>query len=511
MRFKLVLFDSWYSNGYLAMSRDNQHTDETPVDRDTVLSLNFVPQWARRPPDAIRIKRFDDDRGRGRDHMPQPKGGGRRNRAQTGPGGGGSASASYKREAKGKRATPTAGGKLTAKGGHSSPSSGALPNQMPTSSPAARSARPGGRASVPTRSSARPGDERLEVQFLPEKKAIGELVKRIKGSKKAYPLLDLASLLLAREGLCFVRIEVKAEARDTCMLYQCKLCHTIALDEESLQQHIVNDHVDAYFDQETQEVDPPSGVFVCVAKCGISGALLGPPNHHRYAEAVKELHATQFAHMDMEAYRRRIEISHDPEDVEAWKAACSQRTVYLLKARAAEAEAAEEGSMTLLEAQRYMRQHIVPAKLKRVHRVGLPEAEAHRIRDARIRAAIRQTWQAESRFPIHLALALRAALRSRSLHVFRAGSGRGVHFVMPIRPTAIDPESAIPEIRDMLVYLHDHPGCTRKHILQDLLPGVGPEDARSKALLEPLHWLADKGHVIEFFNGTLSVPLLPSK
>jgi hypothetical protein len=26
--------------------------------------------------------------------------------------------------------------------------------------------------------------------------------------------------------------------------------------------------------------------------------------------------------------------------------------------------------------------------------------------------------------------------------------------------------------------------------------------------LQPLHWLIERGHILEFFNGTLSVPLV---
>jgi hypothetical protein len=39
------------------------------------------------------------------------------------------------------------------------------------------------------------------------------------------------------------------------------------------------------------------------------------------------------------------------------------------------------------------------------------------------------------------------------------------------------------------------------------LPHDGEEAGR---LLSPLRWLIEKGHVIEFFNGTLSAPSVPS-
>ncbi len=472
-----------------AADRDHQ---SPAVDVDAVLELNFVPQWARRPPDAVRFSRYDDagersDRrgGPARDRDPLRK---RQSRERRPDGVRPPREPSTRREA-------VAGSERAS---------------APLAQPRERTE--GDRAvHAPRDRAVRPAEQQqaaapVTVQFLPERKAILELVKRIKGSKKAYPLLDLASLLLAKEGMCFVKIEVEPSAREQWAIHQCAFCQTIGLDRSWMERHIADEHIDAVFDIQTEAVEPPSGVFVCVAKCGLSGTLLGPPNHHSYTEAVKELHAARYAGMDLDQYRSRIEISHDPEDVEKWKAACSERTVYRLRADGEEAK-----PISAREASRYMQLEVVPDKIKSLHRVVLTEPAAHLVRDPRIRSALRQEWQRETRFPIHVALALRAAFRSRQLHLFKTGSGKGMHFVMPVQPVAIDPETTIPEIREALLYLQAHPGCTRSEMVEDLLPGLGPDDDRVKQLLQPLHWLADRGHVIEFFNGTLSVPLHRAK
>jgi hypothetical protein len=344
------------------------------------------------------------------------------------------------------------------------------------------------------------------VRFLPEQKALSDLIRRVSASMRAYPLLDLASMLMSKEGLCYVRLDVLPEARDF-RLFQCKHCGTLARSRDAIEAHVSEAHLDLIFDIEEKQVDPPSGVFVCVAKCGYSGELLGPPNHHSYAENVKRLHAERFSNMELETYRRHIQTSHDEEDVARWKEQASKKVIYMLKAKDGDAETERE-EMTWIDAHRHMTTVVAPASVTSSRRIALAEKVAHGIQDPSIRHMLRAEWQQESRFPIHLAFALRAAFRHRGLHLFKTKGerGRGMNFVTAIKPVPLDPETAIPAIRDALLFMQEHPGCTRKDMVSALRPDADPESDEVKALLQPIHWLVEKGHVIEFFNGTLSVP-----
>jgi len=472
--------------------------DQATLETDTFLDLNFVPQWARRPPDAVHAARFSDgdssrrvrparadrtDRG-GRDS------GGRERRvrpARTGKGESGAASVGREQRRDPDGARVPSGRSL-----RSEPQGAARPVAGVSGGP-----------TVHVGAAVADGQELLHAQFLPERKAVLGLTKRIAGSHKAYPLLDLAGVVLAREGLCYVRLEVQQEAGARC-LFQCQLCRTVALAREDIAMHIVEDHLADYFAIETETVDPPAGVFVCVAICGMSGKLLGPPNHHSYGEAVKAMHAEQFSHMDIEQYRGRIRVSHDPADVERWKAACTTRTVY--RRTVVEGEEEPAAPVSHKEAQRFMREEIVPRRIKSLRRVVLREAEAHAVQDPLVRGVLHRAWQREVRFPIQVALALRAALRGQHLHVFKAGGGKGMHFVTGVKPVALDPDTAVPAIREALRYLEEHPGCTREEMLEDLVGHVNAEEPRARELLQPIHWLTERGHIIEFFNGRLAVP-----
>jgi hypothetical protein len=93
------------------------------------------------------------------------------------------------------------------------------------------------------------------------------------------------------------------------------------------------------------------------------------------------------------------------------------------------------------------------------------------------------------------------------MHLFLFKAGGGITFVTPIHPHALAPEHAIAPIREVLEFLHAHPGCTRQQLLDGLRPGAAADSPEVVAVLNPLRWLIDRGHVIEFFNGTLAVPM----
>jgi len=166
--------------------------------------------------------------------------------------------------------------------------------------------------------------------------------------------------------------------------------------------------------------------------------------------------------------------------------------------------------MRVADADAYMKEHVVPKLLVSTKRAVISEDIAHKIQDPLIKRLLREEWQNEAGFPLKVSFALRAAFKHKQLFVFKAGKGRGVNFVTAVQPVPLNPEHATPEINEVLTYLREHPGCTR----QDMASALRPDDALDsdavKTLLQPLHWLIDRGHIIEFFNGTLSVALMKS-
>jgi len=104
-------------------------------------------------------------------------------------------------------------------------------------------------------------------------------------------------------------------------------------------------------------------------------------------------------------------------------------------------------------------------------------------------------------------MALRPAFKHSRFFIFSAG--KKDKFVTGIAPKPFGNEVVVEEIGQMLNVLKQNPGCDRHFILSQLgLEGEGIDEDNAEQLkaLSPLAWLVERGHVIEFYNGTLAIP-----
>jgi hypothetical protein len=415
--------------------------------KDLILDLNFVPQWARKPPGENHYARKDDvDKRRPprRDDRRRPeRRDGRRDGQAVRP----------RREA---------------------------PERREPSRP----------ARVPIR------ELPVSVSFLPEQKRLASLVRQIHHSRRAFPLMDLANLLIHDAEGYLVKIEVNKDSGDF-GLFQCTYCKSVACTEELVTQHILSRHLADFYDKEEIETEPPSGNFPGVARCRKTGILLGPPNHHSYTEKLMEVHQARFANLSLEEYKRNIEVVKDEELIEQWREESRKQTLYRLKS------APEADPMDMRKAEIAFAKE-VPGLYESVLRAIVPAKVAQNLEDRDIVHAIHQVWSKESRFPLSMSFAMRAAFRHMHLHLFKAGK---VNFVTHIKPHPINPEDTVENIAEVLMFLKEHPGSTRQHLLEVLHPSLDPKSKEALDALQPLGWLIERGHIIEFFNGTLSVPL----
>jgi len=433
------------------MEPENTTAEDTAsVSKDLILELNFVPDWARKPPE---INYFD--RETGEDTGRRPRG---RDFSQKRPD-----SRDRRRDAR-------------------------KPDRR--------------REERPSRHERREPREWVEkpavnIRFLPQHRYLSEVIRRIRLSRRAHPLMQVAGLFVSNPGSCEVRIDVLHDAKDTC-LFQCRICGMVALSQDSVFRHMMQKHLDEFLVKEEKEIPAPAGAFKCVLQCGLSGVLIGPPNHHSTAARIKEIWTTQYPRMSEEEYKSYLKTLHEPEKIEQWKEQNRKIVVYRKKTAA-------EGDkpMDWNTAAAYFIKEIAPLQYDKARRVSLSGAVARSIEDRGLSMAIRDAWQNESRFPSSLIGALRGAFHNKDLQLFKAG--KGAIFVSDIKPSPLDPERAIPSIRDVLLYLKDHPGCSRENIVNALRPGSAMDSKEATKILSPLTWLIERGHIIEFFDGTLSV------
>ena len=420
------------------MTGESKMQGDTPV-ADAILDLNFVPTWAKQPPTHNPYAGQTPEAPEGRSREMPP---------------------ARRRERRPVPARP----------------------EKPARAPAAPAVSP------PTG---------IQIHFIPERRQLGALVHRLRASRRAYPLVELARLLLSRPEFHEVKIECDAPAGAAMPLYQCRLCGAVYRSRSDALRHIASDHLDHWFEARNIEREPPTGQFPFVL-CSPGGRLLGPPNHHLFAEALREAHETEAPTVPIQTFREQLTPVRDPEAIDQWKQSVSRTVGYGLRA------APDEPTRTRHEAQVWILENQAGDQVQGTTRAIVPATVASRMEDPALRAALQAAWAREQRFPMTMVFALRPALRHMGLHLFKGVESHT--FVSAVAPTPLDPERAIPVIRDALSYLAAHPGCSQEQMVRDLFPGRDTSTAEVRQWLQHLHWLIDKGHVIQFFDGSLAVP-----
>ena len=356
----------------------------------------------------------------------------------------------------------------------------------------------------------------LEIRVLPEQKALGAIIRRVQTSHRAFPLRDIASLFLDNPNSCLIRIEPLKDQQVP--LFQCKVCGFPALTEEEVRTHLTNHHIHDFFEIEEVDCEPPSGVFNSVARCSLSGELLGPPNHHSFASKLQEVLRSKYPNMSEETYRARIEVVREPEVIEQWRQQCTRKKVYRRKGVVTETvpvnpptDGVEVPAEPLPKAPPLSREvaelvftrEIVPAHLSSVKHLVCTAAIAVNTSSRVLSTMLRDTLNRERRFPASLFFALRGAFRHRKLHLFRVNDAKGPDFVMLKTPVALDPAHTVQSLHDVLTYVTEHPACTKFELVNTL---SGDDDTKKKEILIQLAWLLEKSHLIEFYNDVMSAP-----
>ena len=466
------------------MVDETKSENGAPEKPELSLDFDFTPTWARKPPEnpylgrAERAPGREDRPGRGGERRggfdrrgPRPEGGFRR------PGGPGSMDR-----------RPRPGGERGARPGRGDDRRD-------------RRREDGGRRPGPPRESL----PRLNVQvsFLPDRERLALVVRDIQASRRAFPLIEIASRFLSREDLYLVKLELPppAEGQPRQTLVQCLECKRVFRVRANAEAHVLNDHLDKHFTVEETEVEPPAGNFACVARCGLSHVLLGPPNYHGYNEKIQELWASRFAHMSKAEYLGHIETVRDETLVAQWKDSLRKQTVYRLKEAP---EGQEVKALTKAEAQDWMRTGKVNPLLRESGRCLLPGTLAKKFDDPALRTSVSLALQKENRFPFTLSLALRPAFRHMRLHLFKQNARET--YVTAVLPKPVDLATAPAIVKEIVAFLEAHAGAMRQQVLDGLRPGVDPESPEAAELLLHLNNLVATGGVIELFNATLVLP-----
>ena len=195
-----------------------------------------------------------------------------------------------------------------------------------------------------------PPPEGVTARIMPIEEGLDAMAKQISATGRTHSVFDLAWLVLG----ALDRFHVIFESDDQ-PLYRSESDHSVWQGKKECMAHFWSSGlIHRYYDEDITEVDPPSGNFQSVARCGFSKQLIGPPNHHGYQQALIDLHRERFSNMPLERYKSKIIMEHGEEVVQEWLDAMCQRKRWRPKAEQPELEPAQE---ELEEAEAQVEEH----------------------------------------------------------------------------------------------------------------------------------------------------------
>ncbi|MBO0696445.1 MAG: hypothetical protein J2P56_10160, partial [Verrucomicrobia bacterium] len=340
----------------------------------------------------------------------------------------------------------------------------------------------------------------ITIRFLPYSPAFENVVAQIKSGSVAYSLYALARLFLEKPERYDVRLTATAESP----LYCVGDNDALSLNREFLERNAFRFAQSDFYRTEVTESEPIKGNFSNVARCRLSGTLLGPTNHHNYQLQLRSLYEQRFSRrMSFADYQRQIEIVSDAALIERWKEEVRRVTTYTTSR--------EETPLTFAsatEAERHFRSHYLEGLIQGLQEVTIGGVMSRRLQDKILNRAVEDAWVRETRSPSGMMQELAGRFRQDGLHVFR--HRRGMLFVSPIRTRAFVHEQAgvSASVNAILEGLAGTAVINRKQFFEKMIGDVKSEDAepRKLALASDLRWLINEGYVIEFNDGSLDLP-----
>jgi len=369
----------------------------------------------------------------------------------------------------------------------------------------------------------------VAVSIVAEEKGVESLARQIRVTGRAYPLFDIAQLILQKPERHVVRFDVikNAEGKPAQPLFQCALDDSLWLSEDEAVQHILARHFGTFYQAEKTPTDPPKGTYTFVAQCGMSGLILGPPNYHDYQNKLHKLHTERFSRMPFEAFKSRVKIVKDEAVVKKWTEDQSFKTEYnCLNVP----EPKKLGSRE--EVEKHFRETHATNVIKQVDTYTLPGVAARNLRSPGLQRAARNGWEEQRRFPLRVATSLSQQFAGHGLQFFKVN--KTVTHVSVARPHYLDLEATPVSdgIRKIVDFINANPKTTRRKLYDKFAPAPAapaaptppdagaahaPTDAAAPAeppeqtaLASDLHWLIHQGHVIEFANGILETAKKPA-
>jgi hypothetical protein len=383
----------------------------------------------------------------------------------------------------------------------------------------------------------------LNVAFIPEERGVEQLARQIKVTGRAYPLFQIALLILQKAERYSVQLTKKSGAAAQ-PLFVCALDDSPWTSDDEAVAHVLKNHFGTFYQAERTATEPPKGVYTFVAQCGMSGEILGPPNYHDYQNQLRKLHAEKFSRMPFDLFKARVKIVKDEAVVKKWIEDQSFKTEYVCLNVPEPLKLA-----TLEEVEKHFRTTHKDSIIKPVETLTVAGLPSRSLRDNGLQRLIRQEWEHQKFFPLPIATKLSQQFAHYGLQFFKVN--KTVTHVSVARPTFLDLETTpvSENIKRIIEFVNGNAKCTRKKLIEALAPTpkvakapvteipvtpapvaegegasapapaqpakpaepVAPETTPEQtAVIVDLHWLIHQGAVLEFADGRMETAKKPA-
>ena len=348
----------------------------------------------------------------------------------------------------------------------------------------------------------------LRIAFTATAPAVETVVQQVRLTGKTFSLFDIARILL-RNPASFTIDLTSAPKQPEGPFYVVDDDRSVWLSREAAVRHLLRKKRDELYRAETVETEPPKGNFPVVAVCGMSGILLGPPNHHDFERRLRDLHRERFSRMDFETLRSRLKMERDPAVIEKWRSEASKTVEYYPR----EGETPEK-LPDLAAVERHFAEHHAAAHIKFVDLSAVPGDPKTTAVDPALAPLLNHARGEEERFPLRLAQSLSRALSAAGLRFHK--SANRTTLVSASRPRHLNLEETpvSDSVRKIIETIRGKKSIRRGQLLDLLVPAAAPAadsaeaapatpDPAREAVVNDLLWLTHEGYVIEYSDGRL--------
>ena len=350
------------------------------------------------------------------------------------------------------------------------------------------------RRSGPPRDEEAPPADGVRVTLSPDAQAVHLIGKEIHQVARVYPLFDVAKILLAERARCRAVFEAPAPHAP---LIRGKLDESVFLTREEAVHHLwQSDLKDQLIEEETIEVDPPGGNFQLVAKCGLSGEWLGPPNFHAYQVNLRRLHRERFPHMPFAAYSAKVRTERGEEAVNAWLETMKQKTRWRIKGDGDDAWIDDR-----TEAERALATRCFAQAFEETRYTEVLASVSPKNLSASLMTSLKIAGNHARNHPAILIPAVCKAVEAEHLPVFKR---QGKLFTGPARPHPLPLNAVLAERPGIMVnWIRENKPAKLEGLWKAVLPeGSTAPPAEFAA---DLFWLLHQGHILLFTDDTLVV------